>query len=483
MLTDYGIENVGTRIVDKGKDIFEIETPFIAHFAGDFVVVHKFESDKVFFLWKGINHVLSVSEFSSAWSGIILLAESSDQSIEPDYKEHKKYERLNFLKRVTLIAVCCLALFLIYISRLLYTNIGISMLLLINIAGAYISYLLLLKQMHVQSQYADKICSLFKQSDCNHVLESKAAKLWGIFGWSEIGLGYFSTNVLLLLFLPNAVSILSILNILALPYSFWSVWYQKKKAKQWCVLCLIVQVLLWALFIANWLLGYIQMPAFVLQELFYLVIIGSCYLASVLIINSLIPIFNADRMVPILRQVINGMKADENVFKAILKQQFFYETKGFDSIIRFGNINSPLQLTIFSNPYCYPCSLMHKRIERLLTKMNNSLSVQYILSSFAENLNPTNKYLIAACLQNKDNVAQIFTDWFEKGKELGDDYFKNMNLDMENPEIEAEFQKYELWRRKTQLRATPIVLVNGYQLPENYTVDDLRYFTEFSIEM
>ena len=483
MLTDYGIENVATRIVEKENDIFEIETPFIAHFAGDFVTVHKVESDKVSFLWRGTNHVLPVSEFLEAWSGVVLLAELSEISIEPDYKNHKKKERLDFLKKTLLSVSICLILIFAYPNHSLYTNIGISILLLLNLLGVYISYLLLQKQMHIQSRYADKICSLFKHNDCNNVLESPAAKLWGIFGWSEIGLGYFSTNVLFCLFLPNAVSLLAILNVLTLPYSFWSVWYQKKKAKQWCVLCLIVQVLLWTLFIANWLLGYIRMPAFVLQELFYPVIIGSCYLASVLIINSLIPKFNADRMVPILRQAINSMKADENVFKAILKQQSFYETKDSDSIIRFGNINSPLQLTIFSNPYCYPCSLMHRRIERLLSKMNNNISVQYILSSFAENLNPTNKYLIAACLQNKDNVAQIFTDWFEKGKESGDDYFKKMDLDMENPEIETEFQKHELWRKKTQLRATPIVLVNGYQLPENYTVDDLRYFTEFNIEM
>ena len=77
-----------------------------------------------------------------------------------------------------------------------YIDIGISLLLAVNFAGLYISWLLLLKQMHIQSQYADKICSLFKQKDCNNVLDSKAAKLFGIVGWSEIGFGYFLTNLL-----------------------------------------------------------------------------------------------------------------------------------------------------------------------------------------------------------------------------------------------------------------------------------------------
>jgi protein-disulfide isomerase len=56
-----------------------------------------------------------------------------------------------------------------------------------------------------------------------------------------------------------------------------------------------------------------------------------------------------------------------------------------------------------------------------------------------------------------------------------------MDLDMDNPEIEAEFQRHEARRKKTQVRATPTVLVNGYQLPENYKIEDLRYFMEIKL--
>jgi len=492
MLSDYGVENGAIKIADKEKDIAEIETPFIAHFGGDFVVVHKVDAlphsltPSVHFIWKGNEHILSISEFSKAWTGIVLLAESSEKSIEPDYKKHRKKDWLNFLKKAALFSICSLILLFTYIHQshqLSVTQLlSYSTLLSLNLIGMYISYLLLLKQMHVQSQYADKICSLFKQNDCNHVLESKAAKLWGIFGWSEIGLGYFLTNLLILLFFPTWIIYIALINILTLPYSFWSVWYQYVKAKQWCVLCLIVQVLLWAIFIANYIFSYIQLSAFspsILQSFSFL---ACCYAASVLVINTLVSKLNSDRVVPILQQALNALKADEDIFRALLKQQPFYETYDSDSTIRFGNPCSSLQLTILSNPYCYPCSIMHKRIETLLQKMDNNIGVQYILSSFDESLNTTNKYLLAACLADNNNVVQIFTDWFEKGKELRDNYFKNMNLDMKNPKIEIEFQKHEVWRNKTKLRATPIVLVNGFQLPDNYKVEDLRYFTEFNIE-
>ena len=486
MLSDYGIKNAATRIDDKEKDILNIETPFIAHFGGDFVTVRQVDVNKVSFFWKGLDHILPVSNFLDAWTGVVLLVETSEKSIEPDYKKHKKNDRLNFFKKALFLSACGFILVWAYINHMLYnpslsvTRLSISMILCVNLTGAYIGYLLVLKQMNIQSRYADKICSLFKQNNCNHILETKAAKLFGIFGWSEIGLGYFSTNILLLLFSPQTVYLIALINILTLPYSFWSVWYQKVKVEQWCVLCLLVQVLLWTIFIINGLFGYIQIPALNVQVLLDLILIGSCYSAMILSINALVPKFNADRLIPFLRQAFSSIKADEHVFSALQKQQPFYETHPADSIIRFGNPGSPLQITVLTNPYCYPCSLMHKRIETLLRKMNNNMSIQYILSSFHESLNPTNKYLIAACLTN-NNHAQIFSDWFEKGRELKDDYFKGMTLDMDHPEIEIEFQKHEVWREKTQIRATPTILVHGYQLPENYKIEDLQYFTEFNI--
>jgi hypothetical protein len=506
MLSDYGIENAGTSIHDKENDITEIQTPFIAQFSREFVAVYKVDPDNVSLVWKGADHILPVAKFIEAWTGIVLLAETSEKSIEPEYKKHRKAEWINLLKKIALFSACGMIAVLAYIHQSHYNNAGISILLAVNLAGLYISWLLLQKQMHIESQYADKICSLFKQKDCNNILESEAAKLWGIIGWSEIGFGYFLTNVLILLFSPALITYIALINILTLPYAFWSVWYQKTKAKQWCVLCLIVQVLLWAIFIINILFGNLQfispfgggwgrssfstylnvqsinVSVSLAEQILNCLFVTGCYCVSILGVNMLVPKFNTEKTIQSLRQSINSMKADEQIFTTLLKQQPFFETTDCNSIIRFGNPDSKLRLTVLSNPYCNPCARMHKRIEELLQQVNNEISVQYILSSFEENLNSTNRYLIAACLEdNGGSILQILSDWFEKGKALKDDYFKNQSLDMENPEIEAEFQKHEVWKAKTQLRATPTILVNGYQLSESYKVEDLRYFTDLDL--
>jgi protein-disulfide isomerase len=139
-------------------------------------------------------------------------------------------------------------------------------------------------------------------------------------------------------------------------------------------------------------------------------------------------------------------------------------------------------ITVFSNPYFNPCAAMHQRIEKLLEKANSNICVQYILSSFDRSLEDTNRYLIAACLE-QPAVKQIFHDWFENGKELRDEFFKNRKLDKDTPDAEVEFEKHKAWREKTKMNATPTVLVNGYQLPDNYKVEDLQYFTKLNVDV
>ena len=338
--------------------------------------------------------------------------------------------------------------------------------------------------MRIHSQYADKICSLFSQSDCNNVLESDAAKLWGVFGWSEIGLGYFAANVLLVLFFSQAIFLLAILNIFTLPYSFWSVWYQKVKARQWCPLCLIVQVLLWAIFILNILFGYIRLPELALSSLIDLLLVGCVYAMAVFSFNLLIPKLSKGGEMEQIKQEIHSMKAGEEVFRTLLTAQPYYEVSKADSQILFGNPDARLLISILTNPFCNPCARMHKRVKKLLHDTNRKVCVQYLFSSFSPDLNFANKYLTAAYIEKEQSeFERIISEWFEKGKPLKEVFFDDLQLDMANPEIETEFQKHEAWKEKTKLRATPAILVNGYKLPDNYKIEDLRYFTEFNVDV
>jgi hypothetical protein len=484
MLSDYGIENAGTKITDKEHDLDHIELPFIAHLGSDFVIVYKIEPDKVHYIWNEKKISISANEFLRAWTGIILLAEPSANSIEPDYKAHRTKEWLNFSQKALLFLAVCLIFALAYIAHASFRDLGLTLLLTVNLTGVYTGYLLVLKQMHIHSKYADKICSLFGQNDCNNVLESKAAKLWDVFGWSEIGLGYFVANVFMLAFLPFFAPYLAIINLFALPYSVWSVWYQKVKAKQWCPLCLIVQALLWSIFVLNRLFGFIHIPDVDLTGLTDGLMVVAIYGIFMLCMNLLIPQLSQGYRIESLQQEMNSIKANEDVFRVVLTQQPYYEVNPSDSQILFGDPDTGLKITILTNPYCNPCAGMHKRVEKFLKDTKNTVGIRYIFSSFEKNLDFANKYLIASYLEKEPATAkQIFRAWFEKGKPLRDVFFKGMHLNMDNPAIEIEFQKHAAWKEKTRLTATPTILVNGYKLPDYYKIEDLKYFTKLVIDV
>jgi len=515
MLSDYGIRNAATQIEDRETDLFNIECPFVAHAGGDFVVVHLTPTfskgtgenppaseeleGAVHFLRNGKKLTLPVSQFIQSWSGVVLLAETSPDSIEPDYNKHRKKDLLHIAQQLIPVLAGIFILGMTYINRSLFADLGISLLLSVNLTGIYICYLLVLKQLKIHSRYADKICTLFSQSDCNNVLESDAAKLWGIFGWSEIGLGYFAANIVILLFLPQLMIYLVLINILPLPFTVWSVWYQKFKAQQWCPLCMIVQVLLWAIFIINLVFGYIPLPVIASNEAIFsqffnywlmpifnsqFIIVVCLYAIPVFALNLLFPKLSEGNQVGQLRQEINSIKASEEVFRTLLTQQPFYETGMSDSQILFGNPDAQLRITILTNPFCNPCAKMHARVANLLKETKENVCIQYIFSAFNESLEYANRCFIAIYMEKGKAAAwQLYSDWFERGKALKEAFFNDLHLDMSNPAIEVEFQKHASWKEKTLLRATPAITVNGYKLPDNYKIEDLRYFTEFNVDV
>jgi hypothetical protein len=483
MLSDFGIENAAIRIAEKEKDISAVEMPFIAQFGGEFVIVRRVEDSTVFMIRNEKETPVPSNTFLEGWSGVTLLAETTEKSGEPDFAEHRKKELLQSGRKYLLYAALGVFALSAFFIQSLSRSLSFVVLLLLNFFGTYISWLLVLKQMHIGSRYADKICSLFNHHDCNNILESPAAKLLGVLGWSEIGLGYFAFNILILLISPDLVSLLAIINLFALPYTAWSVWYQKAKAKQWCVLCLIVQVLLWLTFSVHLISGRIQILTVDLTVLAAL----SIFAGLILMINILVSKLSEARMTTRLKQEINSLKANEDVFRAFLTKQPHYTLSGTLSNetekgrIRFGNSGAKLNITILSNPYCNPCAGMHKRVEKLLKTTSHRICIEYILSSFSEELESTNKYLIAVVLQKPD-WQEIFGIWFERGKSQRDDFFKDMGLDMSLAEIEDVYQRHKQIKEEMKLQATPTILVNGYKLPENYKIEDLQYFTDIDSE-
>lgn len=470
MLSDYGIPNAGLKLADENQ-IYDIGTPFIAHLGDDFAVVNKVSDTHVRFIRTGKKMTLSLAEFNKIWTRKVLIAEPDENSLEPDYWSHLRESLFQKIQQlyILLFILCLLSYF--FISQQTF-SLGIISLGIINLAGLYICYLLILKQMNVQSAYADKICSLFKQSDCNNILESDAAKLWGVWGLSEIGFGYFLSNIIAICFFPQLISSIAIINVFSLPVTLWSVWYQKFKAHQWCPLCLIVMVVLWAIFITNIFCGFINLKTIDILALF---IMACGYLFFIFSTSIVVQLLTKSQKTENIRYEINSLKANKDVFIALLNKQSYHETSRESSRILFGNPNSDFLVTVFSNPHCEPCSKMHERINWLLEN-NKNICVQYIFASFSKELEISNRFLIGIYQQKNETAHEVYNLWFKTGKMNKEAFFEEYKIDTDLKEVLDECDLHMQWKEQSGLSATPTILINGYKLPDYYKIEDLRYF-------
>lgn len=476
MLLEYKIPNAGVEILNKEQGIKDLEPPFMAYAGNEFVLVYEKDDVKVSYLWQGKRIKVDMDYFQRIWSGVVLLAEPTAESVEPNYRQNRKWEWMERIKPFLLLAmVSCLLIFSCAEAGVCSSLIKFFIL-LADFLGLYVCTLLLMKQIHVQSRSADKLCSLFKKSDCNNILESKDAKLWGIISWSEIGFGYFCSNLVILLWLPSLMGCSVWIGFFALLFSFWSVWYQAVKVRQWCPLCLMVQILFWVLFLLYLLAGFVMVPSLSLKSLF---IVGCVYSIPVLSVSLICPQWGISGRMQNLVQQTNSLRLRDEVIAAILKKQLHHPVDITDSKILFGNPQSKIWVTILTNPHCEPCGVMHRRVETLLNKVGESICVQYVFSSFNKELEKSSKQLIAVYLNHTlEETNQIFHEWFTGGKYRKDDFYQRYSLNLEDENVERELESHNRWKEKAGLTATPTILVNGYMLPRNYRIEDMVYLVD-----
>ncbi len=289
LLQEYGVDSEAYHIGDK-NDVVRLPVPFLAHTSGKEggnIIVTSITGENVEYESLGRHKTTTLEKFKDAWDGNILLSYPREDAKEPDLALHRRLDFFNRSKKWVLLA-CAVALFLFaFISNGLYRSVSTYFIAAIDLGGLYVSYLLVQKSLKIHNPKADRFCGVLQAGGCDDILATKASKFFGLFGWSEVGLAYFSVSLLALLMFPSSLPGLALCNVCCLPFTVWSIWYQKFRAKRWCTLCVTVQSSLWLLFIAYLLGGWLK-ESFPIQIDFP--VLGVSYLGMMLLINSLMPL-------------------------------------------------------------------------------------------------------------------------------------------------------------------------------------------------
>ena len=475
--------NVESLAIQTSADkLDEIPVPFITSLkSGVFVTVIAVDNQNINLCNQhGKKELIERESFLKIWTETIVVAEANEKSGEPDYK--KKLNQ-SIIKSITysLLPITCLAFvlwpFINGTDGLLPTAY-----LLLKLVGLTVSLLLLWYDIDKGNPLLKQICSGIQKANCNAVLNTKAASLFGVLTWSEVGFIYFSGSLLFASFagIKEIMPVLCSLSLLAFPYIFFSIYYQWRIAKQWCVLCLLVQSVLLLETVLVLIGTRISVDTVINTVNNYWIIA---------IISIAIPTISWFLVKPLLKKLQKAkyekrsylqLKYNDQVFWSLLQKQksiVEHDTEGLGILI--GNPNANHTIVKVCNPYCGPCANAHPELEKVIAQ-NPNINAQIIFSvSNSEDdyrVKPVKHLLAIAEKSNEQLTHKALDDWYlatEKDyNSFANKYPMNGELKMQTAKIE----KMSNWCNNVGIQYTPTLFIDGYELPKNYQLKDINYF-------
>jgi uncharacterized membrane protein/glutaredoxin len=468
----WNIDNLSIRITSE--QLFEVSPPFIAWlniYNGIFVLVKKTTTNTIEWVDReGDLKIDTKEEFLEKWNGIVLLAETNESSGEKDYNQKRKKEKISKLRIPFLILGVVLLQFSLFYNIYSYNWLFISFFAL-NIFGSIISCFLIWQRIDKNNPLINNICQIGNKSNCNAILNSKAANITSWLSWSEVGFFYFTGNLFTLMIEPTSLFFLQIFTFFSLFYIFWSLYYQAFVAKEWCILCLTTLATLFLQFIITICNYSFYSPAnsFLTEKNFISVIQG--FSLPILLWTFLKPIFTNNQKVSVLTNNLRRFKNNPDLFLSLLHQQenMPLVNENLNAIIQ-GSINAAHTITIVTNPFCNPCAKAHKIIETLLDT-NENLNCQIIFA--ASDSEEDNRNIIARSILSQPTEKQAFI--LSKWNKHEDDDIKKWEREMPLNEYSKEIlYKHIEWIKNANVKSTPTIFFNGYRIPQMYQLEDLE---------
>ncbi len=473
-LRELNVKNIVIEI--SADQLSEISFPAIAQlrtYKGNFIIILKIENDVVRYLNDNLQPVqVPFKDFVLEWTGILMLAEASEKSGETEFKEKRNREVLSNVRYASL---TILSVAILSVLFFLQPTFGFPV--LMNVLGIGLCVTLLMQSLGHANLLSMAVCRPNSKTDCDQVINSSAAKIYGDISLSEIGLLFFAgglfTNVILALKgYPVFNSYLFSVLILSLPFTIFSVYYQWRIIKAWCAICLGVMGLLWAGAIFYGL-NYSSFH-FDAGELISVFIGYSLPLVIWFVIR---PSIIQAQSVPSLQQSIYKFTKSQNVFDA-LSQQRQVISDGLGHAVILGNPEAKHTITLVTSPTCGPCIKAHHQIEPLLHHFEENLKIAV---HFAVNPNDNGsipntvaRNLISLALNGDDRkMKEAMGKWYNPKRPELKTWLSSLPAQL-HPGTEEHFAKHYEWCEKHNITAVPAIYFDGKQIPNEYSFEDFE---------
>ncbi|MBS1599975.1 MAG: thioredoxin domain-containing protein [Bacteroidetes bacterium] len=484
----WNVDTLALRL--SPEQLKEVPLPFIAHLRGhstSFVVVKELSQDQITYIDDNRKELkVEPNHFYANWDGTVLAVEANSESGEKNYQKNLRKEWWNNIRIPIIVA----ALFVIGIIQAIrfyftpavnvYDTIYFTGAWILNALGVVVTSLLLWYEYDENNPGLKKICSIGAKTNCDAILTSRASKAFKNVSWSEIGFVYFTGSFFYLIlgsYNPYFFYPLVLLNVSAAPYILFSVYYQGVIAKQWCVLCLMIQALLFTEFLTAVFTHQVGMNIFSDWRNMNLSAVFIAYFIPAAIWIIAKPYIYKAKEGKQLKYDLVKFKNNAEIFNGLLKQQVAMKADARGLGITIGNPDAENTILKVCNPFCGPCANAHPKIEKLIHE-NNNWKAQIIFINYLEGDAGTKaaKHLMAiAEVSDRAATNKALDDWYGAEEKKYDVFAKKYPVNGELEKQEQKIQAMHEWCTEEKIEHTPTIYVNGYRLPEQYEITDLNF--------
>lgn len=481
ILNECEVKNLAVRL--DYERVVEMPFPMVAQIRDDsnnfFVVIVELTNDRILYYDK--NDKLTnqrAEEFIIQWEGVCLLVEPQENSIQPGFKE--KLKEKTYIKFLGILSALSLLtwVFLIILNNSNYTTTGSAILLgiylILKLIGVIIGSLLMWYEVDQYSPVLQKICVANNKFNCSAVLQSKFSKLpFGSFNWSELGLAYFTATFFTILiygFSELTIGSLGFLSLSTAPVIILSIYYQYKVIKQWCRLCMAIQLILISEILIT-LFGEFYTYPF------------NTGLLPVFIFFFFSPIFIWRQLSPVLRRRKDNYLHKRSLIKLKNRKEVFHNlllngkriiNNPNDLGIILGEEHAKNFITMVCSPYCHPCAEAYSKFEKYIE--SGEIQMQLIFTASLQKHDqgqlPVSHFLAISEFCGNEKTQAALSLWYvnklNNYNELSKGFPLKEGLNTQNEKINS----MNYWCSLEKITQTPTIYIDGFKLPEEYSVED-----------
>ena len=259
----------------------------------------------------------------------------------------------------------------------------------------------------------------------------------------------------------------------------FSIYYQWRVLKQWCLVCVAVLTTLAAELTWSGITFWNTAPSLhFLNAVSLYTYIGCFALLCIPVIVWLLakPILIMAKGYKELKNKHKRTVMNPDLFKSILHEQYRPSDEWRELGITIGNPAAANTVVKICSPFCGHCAAAHSKLDNLI-KHNSDLNLKVIFLAQGSQLDKgvqVVKHLLAIAKAGSTTMfAEALNSWYLSASKNYEAFASKYPINNPLQNHENKVAAMNNWCESAKISYTPTILVNGYMIPPEYSIEDL----------